>query len=450
MAKLWQKTYDLDATIERFTVGEDVQLDLRLAEFDVLGSIAHAKMLNKIGILSDDELRKLHIELVRIYADIEHGHFIVKQEQEDVHTAIEEEITAKLGDAGKKLHTARSRNDQSALDCRLYARDRLTRLRRGTLQLAGSFMHFADLYRSIPMVGRTHTQRAMPSSVGLWGAAFAEAMLENAELLRATYRLVNRSPLGSAASYGVALPIDREMTSELLGFERPIINVLYANNTRGKVEAEVLGACALLMSDLAKAAGDIILFSIPEIGYFLLPERFCGGSSIMPQKKNPGALELIRARASTVLGHYVACMGVIKALPSGYNRDLQETKGPLIHGLTLTQDCTTVLDMFVRETKVDEKRCIDAFSPEVYAADKALEMSFKEGIPFREAYKQVGLNLDKLKSEDPARNISTKSHLGAPGNLALDRLAKLLDEERKSLDADAARVEKAEKELTAL
>lgn len=450
MGKLWHKTCDLDATIERFTAGEDVELDVELAEFDVLGSIAHARMLARIGILTNAELKKLQNELVRILATIERGEFTISPDEEDVHTAVEEALTASLGEVGKKIHTARSRNDQAALDCRLYARVRLLELRREVIALARQFLVFAGRHVETPMVGRTHTQRAMPSSVGLWSAAFAEAMIEDAELLADTYRLVNRSPLGSAASYGVPVAIDREFTAELLGFERPIINVLYANNARGKVETVILSACAAVMNDLAKASADIIFFSIPETGYFVLPERFCPGSSIMPQKKNPGPLELIRARAATITGYLVAVLGVIKGLPSGYNRDYQETKGPMMRGLATTLDCVTVLDLILGEMKVDVERCIDAFTPEVFAADEALKMVTSEGIPFREAYKQVGLNLDELESSDPVENILAKKHLGAPGNLALDRLKKLADSEERAVKKEVKRLDAVKEGLTTL
>jgi len=450
MGKLWQKDYDLDKTIERFTVGDDVELDLGLVEFDVLGSIAHARMLARIGILTKSELKKLQRELVKILSQSERGEFTIRREQEDVHTAVEEMLTAALGETGKKIHTARSRNDQVALDCRLYARARLIELRGELIALARRLLAFAERHAEVPMVGRTHTQRAMPSSVGLWASAFAEAMIENVELLAATYRLVNRSPLGSAASYGVAIPIDREFTAELLGFERPIINVLYANSTRGKVEAELLSACAVVMNDLARAAADVILFSIPETGYFQLPDRFCGGSSIMPQKKNPAALEHIRARASAVTAYLVNVLGILKGLPSGYNHDYQETKGPMMRGLATTLDSARVLGMIIGEMRVDVKRCIEAFTPDVFAADEALKMVTAEGIPFREAYKKVGLSLDKLKACDPVQNILSKKHLGAPGNLALDLLAELADEEEAALQSDAVCVEKVKKDLTSI
>jgi len=450
MAKLWHKTTDLDETIERFTAGEDVTLDLELAAFDVLGSIAHARMLAKIGILTKTELAKLQSELVKTLAAIERGEFTIRADQEDVHTAVEELLTEAVGDAGKKIHTARSRNDQAALDCRLYARAKLLELRAAVVQLAKTCLSFAERHNEVPMVGRTHTQRAMPSSVGLWASAYAEAMLENGELLAAAYALANRCPLGSAASYGVALPIDRELTARLLGFDRPVINVLYANNTRGKIEAEVLSACALIMTDLARASTDIILFSIPETGYFDLPERFCPGSSIMPQKKNPGPLELIRARAAVLAGHLVSVLGILKGLPSGYNRDYQDTKGPMIRGLATTRDSVDVLRLILSEMTVNVQRCIDAFTPEVYAADEALRMVTEDGVPFREAYREIGRNLDKLEDREALENILGKKHLGAPGNLALDRLAKMVECEAQAVAAEHQRLEDVKADLAAV
>ena len=450
MAKLWAKNIDLDKTIERFTVGDDYVLDLELAEADVLGNIAQARMLAKIGVLTDEELSAVHGELLQTLASIERGEFTIAREQEDVHTAVEERLTAALGATGKKIHTARSRNDQVALDCRLYAREKLLLLAGDIQALARKFLAFAGRHAEVPMVGRTHTQRAMPSSVGLWASSFAEGLIECDELLEAVYRLVNRSPLGSAASYGVAVDIDREMTASELGFERPLINVLYANNTRGKIEAEILCACAVLMNDLSKAAADVIFFSLPEIGYFILPERFCGGSSIMPQKKNPAMMELTRARAATVAGHLMAVLGIVRGLPSGYNRDFQDTKGPMIKGLATTLDCVRVMGMVIGELKVDAKRCVDAFSPDVFAADEALRLVTEEGVPFRDAYKRVGLNLDKLKDVDPVANIHAKKHLGAPGNLALDRIEKLLTDRESAVASEVARIEKVKERLTTL
>ncbi len=450
MAKLWQKNVDLDKTMETFTAGEDVELDLHIAQFDVLGSIAHATMLQKVGILTKPELKKLLNALLKIQASIQRGEFTIPTEMEDVHTAVEALLTDDLGDVGKKIHTARSRNDQVALDCRMFARARLLELRSEVLALARQLVSHAEKHFDVPVVGRTHTQRAMPSSVGLWSSSYAEAMIENAELLATIYKLVNRSPLGSAASYGVAVPIDRELTAELLGFDRPIINVLYANNTRGKIEAEILGACAVLMGDLSKASADVIFFSIPETAYFILPERFCPGSSIMPQKKNPGPLELIRARASAVTGHLVNVLGITRGLLSGYNRDFQETKGPMIRGLDTAISCVKVLSMIIAEMRVDVDRCIAAFTPEVFAADEALKMVTRDGVPWRDAYREIGLNLDKLESSDPVENIMSKTHLGAPGNLALDTLTKFADALQKDLDADTTQVTEALEKLESL
>lgn len=427
MAKLWQKKVELDKTMERFTVGEDPIMDLNLVEADVLGSIAHAKMLSEIGILTPEEFSRLRPALTEVLELTGQGKFTIAVEQEDVHTAVEEFLVAKVGDLGKKLHTARSRNDQSALDIRLYARDRLLTIAKLAADLARTCLDLADRHKDVPMVGRTHTQRAMPSSVGLWAGSFAEALIEDLELLHAIYQQTNRSPLGSAASYGVALPIDRERTAELLGM-RPIVNVLFANNTRGRIEATILFMLCQIMNDLAKLAADTILFALPEFGYFLLPEKYCGGSSIMPQKKNPAPLELTRAKAATVQGHLFTVLGITRGLPSGYNRDLQETKAPLMRGLQIACDTLVVVNLIMRDVGVDAERCRQAFSAEVFAADAANELVLK-GVPFRDAYRQIGLNLEALENRDPVANIRAKTHLGAPGNLALDRLCAQLREQ---------------------
>jgi argininosuccinate lyase len=282
----------------------------------------------------------------------------------------------------------------------------------------------------------------MPSSMGLWAGAFAEALLDDYALLETAYRLNNQNPLGSAASYGVAVPIDREYTTELLGFAQPINNVLYANNSRGKFEQTVIFACAEVMLDLGKLSTDAIFFSMPEFGYLKLPDEYCPGSSIMPQKKNPGPLELTRARASTVMADLFEVMSITKSLISGYNRDFQDTKEPLMRSLAVTRDTLVVIQMVFEKMAVDEKACIAAFRPEVFAADVALKMATDEGIPFRDGYKKVGLNLGALENQDPIENIKSKTHLGAPGNLGLDiagdravKLAEALAEESERVAA---------------
>jgi len=439
MAKLWQKTVDLDAEIEEFTVGSDYILDMDLVEADVLGSIAHAKMLSSIGILSSEEFEKLRKALAEVLELHGRGEFRIERSQEDVHTAVESFLTDRLGDLGKKIHTGRSRNDQVLLDTRIYTRDRLLEVSRETALTADTLARFGHQHREAPMPGRTHTQRAMPSSVGLWAGAFAESLADDLSLLDSAAQLNNQCPLGSAASYGVALPLDRRMVADLLGFARVQNNVLYANNSRGKIEAIVLFALTQITHDLAKLANDLIFFSIPEMGYFSLPEKYCPGSSIMPQKKNPGPLELIRAKSAAVEAALFRTLQITRALPSGYNRDFQETKEPLMQGLSITTASLKVARLIFDNLTVNTDKLIKSFTPELFAADEALEMA-RRGIPFRDAYRQIGLNLDKLADRDPRENILAKTHLGAPGNLGLEALRAHLKEQIEKTDAERNRI----------
>jgi argininosuccinate lyase len=446
MPKLWDKGYQLDREVERFTVGEDYRLDEVLVEADVLGSIAHARMLQAIGILSRGEFRRLKAELVRVLKDAAGGRFKIRRRDEDVHTAVENRLTKRLGRLGKKLHTARSRNDQVLLDLRLYMREEVLEVKAAAIDLAQVLVKFAHRHRGVPIPGRTHTQRAMPSSVGLWAGAFAESLLDDLALLDSAYELVNQCPLGSAASYGVAVPIDRQLVSDLLGFAKVQNNVLYANNSRGKFEAVVLFALTTMMHDVAKLSGDLILFSIPEFGYFELPEQFCPGSSIMPQKRNPGPLEAVRAFAASVEAGLVEVLGIIAKLPSGYNRDFQYTKGPLMRGFELTSSSLGMLARIFAEIKVNKKRCIDAFTPELFAADEALRLA-EEGMPFRDAYRQVASDLELLAAQDPVANIRAKTHMGAPGNLGLDLARTRIRQARKALRAETRRLGRVQERL---
>ena len=421
MAKLWKKKVDLDAEMEKFTVGNDYVLDMDLVEADALGSIAHAQMLAKIGILTDDEFGQLRDGLAEVIDLRNRSEFHIDLAQEDVHTAIEEYLTAKLGDLGKKIHTGRSRNDQVLLDTRIYTRDKLLEVQRETVHLAETLSAFAQKHHDVPMPGRTHTQRAMPSSVGLWAGAFAESLADDLALLQTTYDLNNQCPLGSAASYGAPLPLDRQLVADLLGFAKVQNNVLYANNSRGKIEAIVLFGLTEVTHDLAKLAGDLILFSIPEFGYFTLPERYFAGSSIMPQKRNPCQLELTRAKSAAVEAALFRVLHVTRALPSGYNRDFQETKEPLMQGLNTTLACLRVMRLVFSNLTVNVETLVKSFTPELFAADEAIDLA-RKGVPFRDAYRQVGMNIDKLAGRDPRKNILSKTHQGAPGNLGLDRL----------------------------
>jgi argininosuccinate lyase len=384
-----------------------------------LGSIAHAKMLEKIGVLTAEECSLLVNELHNIIELDKQGGFVIKAEDEDVHTAVENHLVANIGEPGKKLHTARSRNDQVLLDIRLYCRDGLKSIVDEVLKVCQELCHFALQHHDVPIPGRTHFQRAMPSSIGLWAGAFAESLLDDLELLQTAYRLVDQSPLGSAASYGVSLPIDRQYSADLLGFRCVQNNVLYANNSRGKFEAIVLNSLVHVMLDLGKMCSDIIIFAAPEFGYLTLPEKFCPGSSLMPQKRNPCPLELVRAKAGMVQGLESQVLNVIRSLPSGYNRDFQETKRPLMQGMETTLMSLKVFKEVLKGLQVNKDRCVAAFSPELFATDQVLHL-VKEGVAFRDAYRQVAAALDAVETIDPVADILSKTHAGATGNLGLD------------------------------
>ena len=420
MAKLWDKGQPLDQELEAFTTGDDYLLDRELVVADCAASAAHAKMLARAGVLTAAEADRLAAELGAIAADSRTGTFTVEPADEDCHTAIENRLVARLGDLGKKIHTCRSRNDQVIAATRVHAKSALLDLFDAALGLADTLRAFADEYKALPMVGRTHTQVAMPSSVGLWAGAWLESLLDDLRLLHTAYELNDQCPLGSAASYGVPLAIDREYTSELLGFGKLQNNVLYANNSRGKVESIILGACAQIAVDLSRVAQDLINFSLPEFGYFRIPVELCTGSSIMPQKRNPCGLELIRAKTSTILACHGQIVGILKGLPSGYNRDFQETKRPFLQGLGLTTACVRVMALTFEKLEVCEERLLRAFAPEVFATDEALRLVVEEKMPFRDAYRQVGASLDSLEAMDPREAIARRTHVGGPANLRLE------------------------------
>ncbi len=426
MAKLWDKGYAIDTDVERFTVGEDYRLDRDLVRADVAGSAAHAAMLAAVGILTQDELAKLKDGLRHILIDFADGQFSIRPDQEDVHTAVEEYLTDLLRDLGKKLHTGRSRNDQVLLDLRLYGKEKLHALADGLITLVRALAAFAKQHEFVPMPGRTHMQIAMPSSLGLWAGAAAEALLDDLELLKGAHALTDQSPLGSGAAYGSALPLDRAMVARLLGFSRVQNNVLYCANSRGKAELATLQACGQVMLDLARLAQDLMIGSMPEFGYFRIPKELCTGSSMMPQKRNPCGLELVRAKAAAVLADGQGVAGVLRALPSGYNRDFQETKGPFMRGLEATLGSLRVMTVTFEKLEVIEANLRKGFIPEIFATDRALEL-VAEGTPFRDAYREVAAHLDELAARDPVVNLESKALQGGPGNLGLERLAKRAD-----------------------
>ena len=411
----------VDADVLAYTAGMDRVLDAALVEADCFGTAAHVTMLSRVPVkprlLSPADARRVIAELRNLLADAAAGRFAITLEDQDVHLAVERRLTEKLGDLGKRVHVCRSRNDQVAVDLRLFAKTRLLEAVSAAAALARALLAFAKTHEKTPMVGRTHMQPAMPSSVGLWASAWAEGLLDDLALLRTAYALNDQCPLGSAASYGVPVPIDRQLASDLLGFAKPVHNVLHANQARGKLESVILSALGQMMLTLSRLAQDLILFSMPEFGYFRLPAEFTTGSSIMPQKRNPDVLELLRAKAAKVLAHANLVAEILRAAPSGYNRDLQETKEPFFSGFELAISSLRILSPLVAGLEVDGDALRRAFGPEVFATDRALEL-VAGGMPFRDAYHEVKANLGQLTGRSPDAALAAKRHLGAP--LGLD------------------------------
>jgi argininosuccinate lyase len=410
----------IDPDVLLFTAGRDVTLDRALVEADCIGTAAHVIMLSRVPtrppILTKSDAARVVAELKKIVARAREGRFEITLEDQDVHLAVERALTESLGDLGKRVHTARSRNDQIALDLRLYAREQLLGILNECGALADTLLAFARRHADAPMVGRTHMQPGMPSSVGLWASAWSEELADAMELLTAIYRVNNRSPLGSAAGYGVPLPIDRPLVARLLGFECAAHNVLYANQARGRMESLILDAVSHVMLILSRLAQDLMLFTMPEFGYFILPAEYCTGSSIMPQKRNPDVLELVRAKAARVRAAASAVYDLMRGLPSGYNRDLQEAKEPFLEGIVATRASLRVMKGLIAGTSVKREALLKAFSPDVFATDRALEL-VAAGVPFRDAYHRVKENLHELHAYDPQDALKKKTHFGAPGGL---------------------------------
>ncbi len=386
--KLWDKNYSLNKQIEEFTVGEDYTLDQKLVKYDCMASIAHVQMLGKIGVLTKDETQKLVEELNQIISLDAKGDFKILKEQEDCHTAIENLLTKKLGDLGKKIHTARSRNDQVLTALRLYYKNELNDCKKLIDELNKSISDFVKEYGQIKLPGYTHTRKAMPSSITLWGNAWIDSMLDNLKVLNLALELIDQSPLGTGAGYGVPLEIDRKFTSELLIFKKLQENPVYTQHSRGKFESTLVHALTQIMFDINKIATDLIIFSLPEMGYFELPKEFCTGSSIMPQKQNPDVLELLRAKYHVVVSYELQIKSMMSNLISGYHRDLQLTKEPTMKSLEITRQCLSVMRLIFENLKVDEERCRQALTEDIYATAEVYEL-VKQGVPFREAYKTV-------------------------------------------------------------
>ncbi|MCX6819197.1 MAG: argininosuccinate lyase [Candidatus Aenigmarchaeota archaeon] len=437
--KLWNNENHSKVThiVTEFTTGEDVALDTLLVKYDAIGSIAHATMLTKLNIITKDELAKIKKALIKIISLSEDGKFRVEPDDEDVHTKIENYLTAELGDSGKKIHTCRSRNDQILVDLRLYSKGKLLEIQENVLRLCKALTDFANRNDKMPMPGYTHLQKAMPSSVPLWALAYVESLLDDMISIKSAYTLNNQNPLGSAAGYGVPINIDRKITTELLGFEKIQNNVLYVQNSRGKIETAILSAMSQVMLDLGRMANDMILFSTEEFGFFEIPDDFCTGSSIMPKKRNPDVLELIRGRANRIFSYLYQTIGIVKDLPSGYNRDLQELKEPLLRGMMLVNSCLRMMSMIVKNLKANKENLTAAFIPRIFAADKALELVAK-GIPFRDAYKEIEYNFLGLdNTTDPSESIKLRSHIGSTGRLGVEKIEHKIAAETEAIRAEA-------------
>jgi len=429
MTKLWQKSYAINEQVERYEAAQNSLLDARLIRHDVWGNLAHIAMLKRIGILNEAEHLTLQEALYEVLElDATHK-FTILPSDEDVHTSIENYLAGKVGAAGKKIHTARSRNDQVLVDMRLYGKEQLHQVSKRLFALCSTLLTFAQHYIDVPMPGYTHMQRAMLSSVGLWAASFAEALLDDEQLLSAAYVINDQSPLGSAAGYGVPLPIDRQYVADQLGFARVQNNVIYVQNSRGKIEAAVVQALAQIMLDLSKLAQDVLLFTTVEYGFLQIPQEICTGSSIMPQKRNLGVMELVRARTQTMLALQQQILGIVSGLPSGYNMDNQETKRPFMEALDLVQESLEISAVVLGALKVNSERTSAACTFELFAADRAYELAQNANMPFRDAYRIVGAEVTAQldqgipfpveSQEQLVSRLHARNHLGGAGNPGL-------------------------------
>jgi argininosuccinate lyase len=393
---LWDRGTPIDRKILEFTVGDDHILDFRIVPYDVKASIAHVHMLDKQAIISAEDAESLVACLEEVLRLHDNGEFPIAQDQEDCHTAIEEFLTHRLGETGKKVHTARSRNDQVLAALRLYEKDALTALSAQIQKCKTALDSCCKQYENMPLPGYTHMRKAMPTSIDTWLGSFSAALEDDLTITEMAGSIIDRSPLGTAAGFGVPVfEIDRRMTAREMGFATVIENPMYAQLSRGKTEGMILHGCTQCMLDINRLASDLILFSMPEFGYIRLPEEFCTGSSVMPQKKNPDVLELIRAKFHVVAAEEQKVLSITADLMSGYNRDVQLTKGPLFHSLDTTIASLSIMTDVITGIEVDENRCRKAMTEELYATENAYKL-VQQGFSFRDAYRTVAKRYGRL------------------------------------------------------
>ena len=440
--KLWEKDTTVNPEIERFTVGRDRELDLLLARYDVLGSIAHSTMLQSIGMLTREEMTSLHSELRNIYATIEAGEFTIEEGVEDVHSQVELMLTRKLGDTGKKIHSGRSRNDQVLVDLKLFTRNELRGVCRRVKELFDALIEQSERHKEVLMPGYTHLQVAMPSSFGLWFGAYAESLADDMLFLQAAYRMCNRNPLGSAAGYGSSFPLNRTMTTELLGFESMNYNVVYAQMGRGKCERNVAYALASVAGTLAKLACDACMFNSQNFGFVKLPAECTTGSSIMPHKKNPDVFELLRAKCNRLQALPNDILLIMNNLPVGYFRDLQIIKELFLPAFESLNDCLQMATYIIRRIEVNRNILDDSRYDAMFSVEEVNRLA-AEGMPFRDAYKKVGLDIE-AGAFTPGKEIR-HTHEGSIGNLCNKEITALMESIYSSIDFEKA--ENAERAL---
>ena len=420
--KLWEKNVQVDAGIDRFTVGRDREMDLYLAPYDILGSIAHITMLESIGLLTRDELDTLTAELRRIYAVAEAGEFAIEEGIEDVHSQVELMLTRKLGDIGKKIHSGRSRNDQVLVDLKLFIRSELQQIVELTDHLFTTLIAQSEKYKEVLMPGYTHLQVAMPSSFGLWFGAYAESLVDDLTVLLAAYKVSNRNPLGSAAGYGSSFPLNRSLTTQLLGFDSMNYNVVYAQMGRGKTERIVASALASIASTLAKLAFDACLFNSQNFGFIKLPDAYTTGASIMPHKKNPDVFELTRAKCNKIQALPYQITLIANNLPSGYFRDLQIIKEVFLPSFDELKDCLRMVEQMMSRITVNDHILDDKRYDPIFSVEEVNRLTL-EDTPFRDAYKQVGLRIE-AGDFTPDKNLH-HTHEGSIGNLCNEQITAL-------------------------
>lgn len=440
--KLWEKNFEVNAEIERFTVGRDRELDIYLARYDVLGSMAHIKMLQSIGLMEKDELDALLAELRNIYRDCTEGRFVIEDGVEDVHSQVELLLTRRLGDMGKKIHSGRSRNDQVLVDLKLFIRHELREIADGVMTLFGELQEKSGQFKDVLMPGYTHLQIAMPSSFGLWFGAYAESLADDMLFLQAAYRMANRNPLGSAAGYGSSFPLDREMTTRLLGFSSMDYNVVYAQMGRGKTERNVAFAMASVAGTLAKMAFDACLFNCQNFGFIRLPKECTTGSSIMPHKKNPDVFELIRAKCNKLQALPEQITLIMNNLPVGYFRDLQIIKEVFLPAFGELKDCLRMAAYIISKMEVNRNILDNPMYDPMFSVEEVNRLA-AAGMPFRDAYRKVGMEIEN-GTYLVDRNIC-HTHEGSMGNLCNDRIAELMKSVYDGFGF--SRAEEAEKEL---